>query len=63
MKYVTLLAPAHIAGQLRHPHDGAIEASDAEADRLISENLAKDVTDDFAEQAAPAKGSRGAAKE
>jgi hypothetical protein len=47
MKFVNLLGPAYVNGQLRHPHEGALHLSNEEAKRLIDDNLAEDVTDDF----------------
>jgi hypothetical protein len=51
MKFVNLLGAAYVNGQLRHPHEGALHISDAEAKRLIDDNLAEDVTDDFPAEA------------
>jgi hypothetical protein len=54
MKFITLLSAAYIGGVLRHPHEGSIPVSDADAKRLVEdEKLAEDVTDGFtAEQIA-----------
>lgn len=50
MKFVKLLAPAHVAGRLRHPHEGVLPVSDDDARRLVDEEkLAEDVTADFAD--------------
>lgn len=53
MKFITLLSAAYVGGVLRHPHEGSIPVSDADAKRLVDEKLADDVTDGFtAEQIA-----------
>jgi len=54
MKFITLLSAAYVGGVLRHPHEGSIPVSDADAKRLVEdEKLAEDVTDGFsAEQVA-----------
>lgn len=55
MKMIKLRLSAYVGGELHHPHDGVMEVTDAEAKRLISENLAEDVTEDFtADQVAEA---------
>jgi hypothetical protein len=50
-KIIALLGAAYIGGVLRHPHEGAIPVSDADAKRLVEEEkLAEDVTDGFSEE-------------
>jgi len=53
MKYVNLLGPAHVNGVLRHPHEGAFKLTNEDADRLIKNALAVDVTDDFPDDDSP----------
>lgn len=49
-KIITLLSAAYVGGALRHPHEGSIPVSDADAKRLVEdEKLAEDVTDGFTE--------------
>jgi hypothetical protein len=49
-KIITLLSAAYVGGVLRHPHEGSIPVSDADAKRLVDEKLAEDVvTDGFTE--------------
>lgn len=51
MKFITLLSAAYVGGVLRHPHEGSIPVSDADAKRLVQdEKLAEDVTDGFTEE-------------
>lgn len=53
MKFITLLSASYVGGVLRHPHEGSIPVSDADAKRLVDEKLAEDVTEGFsAEQIA-----------
>lgn len=53
MKMITLLTAAYVGGVLRHPHEGAIPVSDADAKRHVDDKVAEDVTDGFtAEQMA-----------
>ena len=48
MKFITLLSAAYVGGVLRHPHEGSIPVSDADAKRLVEDDkLAEDVTDGF----------------
>ena len=47
MKFIKLLTSAYVGGSLRHPHEGVLHVEDGEADRLIGENAAEDVTSDF----------------
>lgn len=47
MKFIKLLTAAYVAGSLRHPHEGALSVTDAEAERLIKERVAEDATDGF----------------
>jgi hypothetical protein len=47
MKFVNLRGTAYVNGQLRHPHEGTLHLVNDEADRLIKNELADDVTDDF----------------
>ena len=49
-KIITLLSAAYVGGVLRHPHEGSIPVSDADAKPLVhDEKLAEDVTDGFTE--------------
>lgn len=51
MKFITLLSAAYVGGVLRHPHEGSIPVSDADAKRLVQdEKLAADVTDGFSKE-------------
>ncbi|MGW8141873.1 hypothetical protein BRX36_21670 [Sphingomonas sp. S-NIH.Pt1_0416] len=50
MKFVKLLTAAHVAGVLRHPHEGVLHVSDDDAARLIGDQVAKDVSADFADR-------------
>ena len=51
MKFVKLLTAAHVAGVLRHPHEGVLTVSDDDAKRLVEdEQIATDVSADFADQ-------------
>jgi hypothetical protein len=50
MKHIKLLASARVNGELRAPTDGVQIVEDDEADRLIAEGNAEDVSDDFAEK-------------
>jgi len=47
MKFVKLLTAAYVSGTLRHPHEGVLTVEDAEADRLVGDKAAEDVSDDF----------------
>lgn len=47
MKFITLLTAAYVGGALRHPHEGAVPVEDGEAERLVKDKVATDVTDDF----------------
>jgi len=49
MKFVKLLTAAHVAGVLRHPHEGVLHVSDSDAARLIGDEAADDVSADFAD--------------
>jgi hypothetical protein len=51
MKFISLLTAAHVAGQLRHPHEGVLHVEDDAAARLIADKAAVDVTDDFTAKA------------
>ena len=52
MKFLSLLTAAYVGGSLRHPHEGVLHVSDAEADKLVLDGVATDVSADFtAEQA------------
>lgn len=56
MKFVKLLTSAHVNGVLRHPDEGALHLTDEEAKRLLDNEVAEDVTDDFTgeqDEAAP----------
>lgn len=46
-KFVMLLASCYVSGVLRHPHEGALHLEDGEAQRLIDNQTAVDVTEDF----------------
>lgn len=46
-KFITLLTAAHVGGLLRHPHEGVLHVADDEADRLIADQVATDVSADF----------------
>ncbi|MES3152531.1 hypothetical protein [Sphingomonas faeni] len=51
MKFITLLSAAYVGGVLRHPHEGSIPVSDADAKRLVDdEKLAEDVTEGFSDE-------------
>lgn len=47
MKFVSLLTAAYVGGNLRHPHEGVLHVEDAEAEKLVKDGAATDVTDDF----------------
>ena len=47
MKFVNLRGPAYVNGSLRHPHEGTLHLTNEEAERLIKNELADDVTADF----------------
>lgn len=47
MKWIKLLSSAHVAGLLRHPHEGVLHLSDEEGDRLVENGLGEDVSADF----------------
>lgn len=47
MKFITLLTAAYVGGALRHPHEGAIPVQDGEAERLVNDKVATDVTEGF----------------
>lgn len=47
MKFVSLLTSAYVGGRLRHPHEGALHVDDAEAEKLVEDGVATDVSDDF----------------
>ena len=47
MKFVKLLTSAHIAGVLRHPHEGVLHVTDDDATRLVNDRVGEDVTADF----------------
>ncbi|KQM92225.1 hypothetical protein ASE70_15030 [Sphingomonas sp. Leaf22] len=47
MKFVSLLTSAYVGGNLRHPHEGALHVEDAEAEKLVADGVATDVSDDF----------------
>lgn len=46
-KFISLLTAARVGGVLRHPHEGVLHVEDNEADRLIADNAAIDVSGDF----------------
>lgn len=47
MKFIKLLTSAYVGGALRHPHEGVLHVEDGEAERLVADNAAEDVTTDF----------------
>lgn len=47
MKFVSLLTSAYVGGRLRHPHEGALHVDDSEAEKLVKDGVATDVSDDF----------------
>ena len=47
MKFVKLLTAAYVGGSLRHPHEGVLHVEDAEATKLVEDQVAEDVTSDF----------------
>lgn len=47
MKFMKLLTSARVAGRLRHPDEGVLHVEDDEAQRLLDDKAAVDVTDDF----------------
>ena len=49
-KLVKLLASAYVNGALRHPHEGVLHLEDAEADRLLGNEAAEEVTEDFTKE-------------
>lgn len=49
-KFVKLLASVYVNGALRHPHEGALHLEDEEAQRLIDNQAAVDVTSDFSSE-------------
>ncbi len=56
MKFLSLLTSAYVGGSLRHPHEGVLHVDDAEAEKLVADGVATDVSDDFTakqDEAAP----------
>lgn len=49
MKFIKLTTAAHVNGVLRHPHEGVLHVTDEEAKRVIENDAALDVTDDFSD--------------
>ncbi|ASY44989.1 hypothetical protein CJD35_11465 [Sphingobium xenophagum] len=49
MKFIKLATAAHVNGVLRHPHEGVLHVTDEEAKRVIENDAALDVTDDFSD--------------
>jgi hypothetical protein len=47
MKFIKLTTSAYVNGVLRHPHEGALHLENDEADRLVKDKVAEDVTEDF----------------
>jgi hypothetical protein len=47
MKFVKLITSAHVAGVLRHPHEGVLHVEDDQAKSLLDDKVAEDVTGDF----------------
>jgi len=47
MKFLKLRLPAYIAGLLRMPHEGVIHVEDAEAQHVLANDSAEDVSADF----------------
>lgn len=50
MKFIKLITSAHVNGVLRHPHEGVLHVSDEEGQRVIDNDGALDVSEDFTEQ-------------
>ncbi|WP_145201383.1 hypothetical protein [Sphingobium sp. B2] len=50
MKFIKLTTAAHVNGVLRHPHEGVLHVSNEEAERVIENGGAIDVSDDFSDQ-------------
>lgn len=50
MKFIKLTTAAHVNGVLRHPHEGVLHVTDEEAKRVIENDAAIDVSDDFSDQ-------------
>lgn len=50
MKFIKLTTSAHVNGVLRHPHEGVLHVTNEEADRVIENGGAIDVSDDFSDQ-------------
>ncbi|WP_188064746.1 hypothetical protein [Sphingobium sp. KCTC 72723] len=50
MKFIKLITSAHVNGVLRHPHEGVLHVTNDEADRVIENDGAIDVSDDFSDQ-------------
>jgi hypothetical protein len=46
-KFIKLLTSAYVNGDLRHPHEGVLHLDDGEAQRLLDNQAAEDVTADF----------------
>lgn len=61
--FIKLKAATRVNGTLRQPHDGVLQVGDDEAARLIGEDLAEDVSDDFNEDGSVAKRAASKAKE
>ena len=49
MKFIKLITSAHVNGVLRHPHEGVLHVSDEEGQRVIDNDGAIDVSDDFSD--------------
>ena len=50
MKFIKLTTAAHVNGVLRHPHEGVLHVTDEEAKRVIENDGAIDVSDDFSDE-------------
>lgn len=46
-KFIKLLTSAYVNGRLRHPHEGTLHLEDEEAQRLLENQSATDVSKDF----------------
>lgn len=47
-KFIKLVTSAYVAGALRHPNEGVLTVEEVEAERIVSDGHAEDVTSDFA---------------
>lgn len=49
MKFIKLTTSAHVNGVLRHPHEGVLHVTNDEAQRVIENDGAEDVSADFSD--------------